>query len=193
LPPKKTLLLAGVAVLYLAVIIVFISNPKPDIYHAFARLFALLGIVTLYLAVVISAYGRWLSAAFGRSAKTIHHWFSISGIVLISLHPISLLVENLDFSIFVPQFDSLEVFWNLAGRLALILIYIALTAVLLRKSIPRYWRIFHALVYIALILGITHGILMGADLEGAALRILFEAMGASLVAIFIYRRLRRTT
>jgi len=186
---KRTILLAIAGLLYLAVVIPFLGNPKPDIYHTFARLFALLGIVTLYLAVMSSALGRWISAAFGRSARTVHHWLSISGIVLISLHPVTLFIEHFNFDIFLPRFDSLEVFLEQAGRPALILIYVALAAVLLRKSIPRYWRAFHILVYIALIFGIIHGLLIGADLQGTAMAILFEAMGISLIAVFIYKRL----
>ena len=189
---KKTGLLTAAALLYLVVIIAFIGTPKPDIYNTLARLFALLGIVTLYLAAMTSVLGPWIWAIFGRSSKTIHHWLSISGIVLISLHPVIQLLQNLDFGIFLPSFDSLEVFLELAGRPALILIYVALTAVLLRKSIPRYWRAFHVLTYIALIFGIIHGMLLGSDTQSTVMKILLEAMGTSLIAAFIFKRLRRT-
>ena len=66
---KKTALLTAAALLYLVVIIAFLGNPKPDIYNTLARLFALLGIVTLYLAAMSSIFGRWISAVFGTQQK----------------------------------------------------------------------------------------------------------------------------
>lgn len=187
---RKRFVLLAAALPYIAVILAFLLNSKPDTAHFFIRLFALLGIVTLFLAIISSAFTRWLSITFGRTFKKIHHLLSISGLVLITLHPVVVALNQMDLGIFIPRFDSWDIFWALAGRPALIIIYAVLAAALLMKTIPRYWRYIHAFAYIAFIFGVVHGLRVGADLQNTPMIVVFILMAVIAVGVFAYRRLR---
>ena len=63
----------------------------------------------------------------------------------------------MNIAVFVPVFYPFYDFWLLAGRPALILIYIAVAAGILRKKIPKYWKQIHFLNYVALFFGLIHG------------------------------------
>jgi predicted ferric reductase len=118
----------------------------------------------------------------------IHHYFAAAGLVLITLHPIALAIERLNPAVFIPTVGSLELFIINGGRQALIIIYIAFVAVLLRRQMPRYWRIFHALMYVALFFGILHANLIGRDFENLYILITFNALFVASIAAFVIKR-----
>ncbi|HEY0089395.1 MAG TPA: hypothetical protein VGB37_11165, partial [Candidatus Lokiarchaeia archaeon] len=91
----------------------------------------------------------------------------------ITLHPIALLLLVLDPSIFLPVFSDWSTFWQLAGRPALILIYVGVLSAILRKKIQKHWKQFHMILYIAFIFGFVHGILIGTDLKNAVMLVIF--------------------
>ena len=108
------------------------------------------------VATLITPFLKEITQAFGKPFLRIHHAFSILGIVFITLHPVFNAIQRLSLSVFVPRFDSWITFWRLAGRSAFLILYIALFAALLRVKAPKYWRPFHALMYIVLLFGIVN-------------------------------------
>lgn len=151
-----------VGFVYIFVILLFALNPISEISYFFIHLFALLGLTSLFIATIMTPFQRELFKIFGKPFIKIHHIFSLSGFVFISLHPIVLAITELNARVFLPVFSSWYDFWRLVGRPALFLIYIAVLASLLRKEIPKYWKGFHMLNYVGLIFGVIHGILLGA-------------------------------
>ena len=120
----------------------------------------------------------------------IHHAFSILGIVFITLHPVFNAVQRLSLSVFVPRFDSWDLFWRLAGRPAFIILYISVLAAILRAKVPKYWRPFHALMYVVLLFGIVHANLIGDDFENLGIMIIFNALFLVSIASFALKRYR---
>jgi len=118
----------------------------------------------------------------------VHHTFSAFGIALITLHPVFNAVQRLSLTVFVPNFGSWERFWMLAGRPALIILYIGLLAVFLRRKIPRYWRPFHALMYVVLFFGIVHASLIGDDFANVGIMLIFDALFVASIGAFVYKR-----
>jgi predicted ferric reductase len=151
----------------------------------------MVGYVAIFLAIVSSAYVRELYRLLGRPFLWEHHVVSISGLILIALHPLALAVETANAAVFVPRFDSWLVFWQLGGRPALYLVAVASLAALLRKRWRRGWRTIHVLNYVAFLLGTVHAVLIGTDFGQPFLRLVPIAMALVAVGVFIRRRLGR--
>jgi sulfoxide reductase heme-binding subunit YedZ len=152
---------------------------------------ALLGYLAIFLAIIISAYMRQMVRIFGRPFIQVHHILSVTGLVLITLHPLGVALYDRSLGVFVPLFDSWLVFLQLGGRPAWYLIGVASLAALLRKTFQQNWRAIHILNYLAFFLATVHAILIGTDFQPLIMKALPLAMSLVVVAIFIQKRLQR--
>ncbi len=125
---------------------------------------------------------------FKKSFTKVHHYFAAIGLLLITLHPITVLIQTLDPAIFLPNFESFYLFFFFGGIIALILIYVAFGAVLLRKKIVAYWRPFHMLIYLALFIGVVHANLRGTDFQSVYIQIIYDTLFAGVLAAFVLKR-----
>jgi predicted ferric reductase len=154
------------------------------------RFFGLYGFLFLSVATLTTPFLREVTQAFGKPFLKVHHVFSILGIVFISLHPVFNAIERFSLSVFVPNFDSWDRFWLLAGRPAFIILYVAVVAALLRVKAPKYWRPFHALMYVVLLFGIVHANLIGNDFESLGIMFIFNALFIASLAGLVVKRYR---
>jgi predicted ferric reductase len=188
---KGAFVLLGI--IALAVIIALLVLPEAveeEPVHVLVRLFGLYGFLFLSVATLMTPFLKEVAQTFGKPFLKVHHAFSILGIVFITLHPIFNAIERLSLSVFVPRFDSWERFWMFAGRPAFIILYIALAAAILRTKAPKYWRSFHALMYVVLLFGIVHANLIGDDFENVGIMVVFNVLFLMSIASFalkIYR------
>jgi len=183
--------LIGITVL--AVIIALLSLPstlEADPARAAVRFFGLYGFLFLSVATLTTPFLKEVTQAFGKPFLKVHHSFSILGIVFITLHPVFNAIERLSLSVFVPNFDSWDRFWLLAGRPAFIILYVAVVAALLRAKAPKYWRAFHALMYVVLLFGIVHANLIGNDFENLGIMLIYNALFVAALAGFAFKRYR---
>ena len=169
---------------------VIVKNPSPSSLTNWIRFAGLAGFVLLAVAAIMTPWSREIYRNFGTSFVTFHHMFAISGLILITLHPVFLAVRLMNATVFLPRFWPFYDFLIFAGRPALILIYIAVAGILLRRFIPGYWRALHALIWVALILGIIHGDLIGTDMENPVIFMLFNGLAIIAVGAFIVKRLK---
>jgi len=167
----------------------FIDAPNP--FMLSARLFALNGFLFLSIATIMTPFLREISRVFNKSFIRIHHSFAAVGLVLITLHPITIFIQSFNLNIFLPDFSSFYGFWLLAGRQALIVIYIGLAAALLRRKIPKYWRLIHVLMYLALLFGIVHANLIGNSFQNFAIMVSYDALFAVSIMAFFLKRLQQ--
>jgi predicted ferric reductase len=151
----------------------------------------MVGYVAIFAAIVSSAYMRELYRLLGRPFLWGHHVVSISGLILIVIHPLALATETASAAVFVPKFNSWLVFWQLGGRPALYLIAVASIGALLRKRWRKSWRNIHMLNYIAFLLGTVHAVLIGTDFGQPFLRLVPIAMALVVVGVFVRKRLGR--
>lgn len=182
-----------IGIIALAVIIALLVLPEAveaEPTNLLVRLFGLYGYMFLGVATLITPFLKEVTQAFGKPFLRIHHAFSILGIAFITLHPVFNAVQRLSLSVFVPRFDSWDLFWRLAGRPAFIILYIALLAAILRAKAPKYWRPFHALMYVVLLFGIVHANLIGDDFENLGIMIIFNALFLASIASFAVKRYR---
>jgi predicted ferric reductase len=165
-----------------------------DPYNLSVRLFALNGFFFLATASMMTPFLKEIRSYFNKSFIDMHHSFAAIGLVLVTLHPLTLFARALNPLIFLPNFSSFNSFWMLAGRQALIVIYIALVAVFLPRKIPKYWKywkIIHALMYLALLFAIVHGNLIGTDFENSVILLVFNGLFAGVIAAFILKRIQQ--
>jgi predicted ferric reductase len=190
-PPKKEALyiIIGTLILYLLILVLFLSTPFPDAFNFIIRFGAIFGFTSMFIATMMTPFAVQLYKIFGKPFIKIHHIYSITGLVLISLHPISFAIYVMDIAVFVPVFDTWLRFWQLAGRLAIYLIYIAILGVLVRKKFKNNWRILHALNYVALFLAYVHGVLIGTDFQNLGILIIFTVMIILSFGVLIYKRI----
>ena len=152
---------------------------------------ALLGYWAVFLSILSSAYLRELIRFFGRPFVKVHHVASVTGLVLVALHPVAVAITTSSVGVFVPRFDSFRVFVSLGGRVAWYLIGIAALAALLRASLKRSWRVIHQLNYIAFLLASAHASLIGTTFSGQGARaIVLKALVVllSLVVVYVFVR-----
>jgi hypothetical protein len=166
-------------------------NPSPSPFTSGIRFAGLAGFILLAVAALMTPWSREIYRNFGASFGKFHHIFAISGLVLITLHPVLLAMRLMNASVFLPWFGSFQEFLVLAGRPALILIYLAVAGVLLRRCIPSYWRAVHALIWVALILAIIHGDLIGTDMKNPSLFLIFNGLAVVAVGAFVLKRVKR--
>jgi methionine sulfoxide reductase heme-binding subunit len=165
-------------------------NPSPSPFTSGIRFAGLAGFVLLAVAAIITPWSREIYRNFGTSFVKFHHIFALSGLVLITLHPVFQAIRLMNVSVFLPWFGSFQEFLILAGRPSLILIYISVAGVLLRRFIPLYWRGVHALIWVALILGIIHGDAIGTDMNNPAMFLIFNGLAVVAAGAFVLKRVK---
>lgn len=186
---KQILVLSGIACLYILVFIFYVLNPFTDALEDISRIFALIGLLSLILSSIMAAFTREVYQVFGKPFKKVHHFIALFGLSLIVLHPVFLAISSGKANIFLPDFSSWLAFWKFAGRPAFYLIILAVLAGFLQKHIKKWWRYIHALNYIAVVFGVIHGILVGANLSSSiGLQIIFIALLVLTTASFILKR-----
>lgn len=174
--------------LYILILVFFLLTPFGDAFDFIIRFGALFGFTSMFVATMMTPFAVQLYKIFGKAFVKIHHIYSITGLVLITVHPVAFAIFRLDITVFLPDFSSWYGFWSLGGRLALILIYIAVLGALLRKITTKYWRFIHALNYIALFLAYVHGVLIGTDFQNLGILIIFTIMIILSFSVLFYKR-----
>jgi predicted ferric reductase len=187
---EGAVLLLGIIALAVIIGLLVFPSSEEDFIHLLVMFFGLYGYLFLSLATLTTPFLKEITQAFGKPFLKVHHAFSILGIVFITLHPVFNAIDRLSLSVFVPRFDSWERFWMFAGRPAFIILYIALFAAVLRTKTPKYWRPFHALIYVVLLFGIVHANLLGDDFQNLGIMIIFNALFLMSIASFALKRYR---
>ncbi len=101
------------------------------------RVTALMGYFCVFGAIVTSAYLRQVVRWFGRPFIKVHHILSITGLVLVTIHPLTVAWRALSLSVFVPAVDSWYRFLALGGRPAWYLLIVGTLAAILRGTIGK--------------------------------------------------------
>ncbi|HEY0087552.1 MAG TPA: hypothetical protein VGB37_01845 [Candidatus Lokiarchaeia archaeon] len=185
---KRYLIIALVLSSYLLILTVFLLTPTNNAFNFVVRLCGLFGFLSISITIIVVPFAAKLYKIFGKSFIIIHHTFASLGLILITLHPIALLLLVLDPAIFIPVFSDWLTFWRLAGRPALILIYVGVLSAVLRKKISKYWKQIHMILYIAFIFGFVHGILIGTDLKKAFMLLIFLVLFVFVSYSFVLKR-----
>lgn len=176
-------LLFGLAVSFL-VPLTYLSDPVT----LAIRLLALNGYIALSIAAIMTPFLKEITLFFRKPFTKVHHYFAAAGLTLITLHPLIVAIQTLNPIILLPNTGSLYLFFFFGGSIALIMIYVAVGAILLKRKITAYWRPFHALMYAALFFGVIHGNLQGFDLQNVAYKVIYDGLFVAAMAGFALKR-----
>ncbi|NLG51308.1 MAG: hypothetical protein GX552_14465 [Chloroflexi bacterium] len=183
------LILIGVAALLLVVLILALTPAFSPLDYVL-RGAALLGYLAVFLAIISSAFVRELTRFFGRSFIKTHHYVAVSGLILITIHPIAAALRESNLGVFIPDVSSPLGFLAGGGRVAWYLIGIAALAALLRATWRKSWRQIHWLVYLGFLLATIHANLLGTDVgTSTLLRVISILMALAVVAVLVWKRL----
>jgi len=174
-----------IALLFVAVGFVALSS---TLYYAsplgvLIRVCGLYGFLMIALALMLTSSPAWVFHTFGAPFLRVHHFFAAFGIALITVHPVSFAVLAMTPRVFIPTFQSWIDFWINAGSVALILLYIAVIAVLLRKRLPG-WRYLHAMMYLVLFFAVVHANIIGTDFLNPFIRVAYDAVFVGVILVF---------
>lgn len=183
-------LAGGIAALFLIVSLRVVMQGGPLLGLAI-RLVALNGVLALSVAAAMTPFLAGIRTVFGRPFLTVHHLFAVVGLGAVFLHPTLVTFRVGDLAVLIPSFASWTVFWTYGGRIALVLIPVALVAVLLRKRYPASWRPFHMLMYATLLLVVVHANLIGTDLSDPVVWIVVNGAFVVVIGAFVVKRWRR--
>jgi hypothetical protein len=191
---KKEITFFGLVFLFgLAVSLLAYSISPTDPLTLTIRLLALNGYIAVSIAVIMTPFLKEITLFFKKSFVKVHHYFAAAGLLLLTVLPIAVLIQGLstnyvNWAPFVPNFTTLYLFFFYGGSIALILVFAAFGAALLRRKIPAYWRPFHALMYLALFFGIIHANLIGIDFGNLYIKIIFDGLFVTALAAFVLKR-----
>ena len=156
----------------------------------FTRGAALLGYLAIFLSIISSSAMRQLVRFFGRPFVRVHHILSVTGLILITLHPLGVAWSSASLRVFLPRFGSWLAFLQWGGPPAWYLIHIGSLAAVRRQSISRNWRTVHLLNYAASLLGTIHATLIGTDFQSTVAKAVAVALAIVDEALFIQKRFR---
>jgi len=190
--PSRTILISSILLLYAFVLLSVILGPDEEPLYILLRLSGLIGFLSICGAVITNLFKSELRKILGKPFLAIHHIFAIVGLVCITLHPLLYALLTSDLSIFIPGLSSPYLFLAMGGRVALILIYIAVIAALYRKSYSSGWKIIHRLMYLAIILAIIHANIIGGTFENPYIRFMFNGLAGLtiIVGMLLYMKRR---
>jgi methionine sulfoxide reductase heme-binding subunit len=154
----------------------------------FVRLLALNGFIAVAIAAIMTPFLKEITLFFKKPFTKVHHYFAATGLMLLTLHPIFVVILTMNPAIVLPNLSSPYFFFLYGGVVALISIYIALGAVLLRRKMVKYWRYFHMLMYLALFFGVVHGTLIGPDFQSIPFIVIYVALFGAAVFAFALKR-----
>lgn len=184
--PWYLLLVLVALVPTVTLIAVFPSYASPD---RGIRATALMGYLFILFSVISANYVQPLVRRFGRPFITLHHCIAVTGLALITLHPVLLALTGRGLAVFVPVLTPWRDFWVFAGRPAWLLLIVAVSAARLRQRFKNGWRIVHGLTYVALFMGTVHGVLIGTSFVTSPLaRAVMYLLLACGLAVLVHRR-----
>ncbi|HRU95230.1 MAG TPA: hypothetical protein P5195_08395 [Anaerolineae bacterium] len=173
------------------VILVLTFTGVSDLSRGVIRAAALMAYLCTFMASFSSMFMREITKRLGQPFMKVHHTWVIAGIVGMLVHATTFAWYVGSVSVFVPRFDSLEVFLRNGGRPALILFVITSLTAVFRAAIGKNWRVLHWLNYLAFFLATGHAWLIGSSFESWILKIMSALMATALLAAFIIKRTRK--
>jgi DMSO/TMAO reductase YedYZ heme-binding membrane subunit len=187
--PKNTwvLLVSGVAALALVAGVVSIDSLGLPI-NVVLRPAALLGYLMVFLSTLSSNYMRELTKFFGRPFPKVHHIVTVTALVALAIHAISVAWRSGTLAVFVPQFSSAYAFFSLGGRMAFWLLAVTSLTALFKASIGKSWKTIHWLNYVVFLLGTVHALLLGPNIQHWAVRVILGLMAVVAVVVFVLKR-----
>ena len=97
--------------------------------------------------------------------------------------------QVLNHRVLMPSTQSWYAFFAYGGSVAWYLILIAALIAALRKRIGKPWKVLHTLNYVAFGMATVHGWLIGTNVQGPVMRVIFVLLALIVLGVLVQRRL----
>lgn len=181
----------GLLVLFFVPVIIVSGQEITWSPYTVLRIAGLLGFISLSLGAILNLMKKQINNFFGKPFLKIHHYFAITGLVLITIHPALYVLLAQDLRVLVPDISSLYSFFSMGGRVAILFFYGAFLAGIFRMALTHRWRYIHLLVYPAIIIAAIHANLIGQTMTNLVVLLLINGLTGIVCITFVYTRLRR--
>jgi len=159
----------------------FHHDPEFTLIHLAIHLPAILGVTSLFIAILIPLLKDRIVLTKPDSTLSLHHLFSYMAWTSIVVHMVFLFVKIKQYTLYVPSFVSWQVMLQKSGPIAVILLILGALALFLIKR----WKTFqliHAINIIAFLWISLHGVIKD-DLIGSNYPHLYLLIVMDLVII----------
>lgn len=190
-PNPIVMTVASLGAALLLVLLVLWLTGVPDANRGVIRAAGLLAYLCVFMASLASMFMREIVKRVGQPFMKVHHTWVIAGLVGMVLHTTLMAWRSGSLSVYLPRFDSFQVFLSNGGRPALLLFALTALTAVFRAAIGKNWRVLHWLNYLAFVLATAHAWLIGSSFESWVLKVLGAIMAVALAAVFILKRARK--
>lgn len=187
----RIIVFCGVLILFIIPLLIIAGSETSWSLYTLLRIAGVWGFISLSFGALLNMNKNAVRSQFGKPFLTIHHIFAISGLILITLHPVLYAYLAMDPGVFIPDTSSLYDFLATGGRIAFILIYLAFCAGIFRMALKSRWRFIHGLVYPALILAVVHANLIGQTMVSPVVSVIINGLALLVGITFVMVRIRR--
>lgn len=169
---------------------------QPKAYWYLSRASALIAYALLWLSMALGLFITNRLARLwpgGPTAFDLHQFTSLLGLAFALFHALILMGDkyiNYSLAQILIPFNSTgyKPMWVGLGQIGFYLLGIVGLSFYVRKRVGhRTWRLIHHLSFLMYVLALAHGILAGTDTTIAAVLVFYQATGAALLFLFIYR------
>lgn len=188
---RRNGIIALILIPYILVIVIVLQESSGDPLYTLLQLCGLCGFLSLSGAVLLNLNKPALQKVLGKPFLPIHHFFAISGLTLITLHPVLFILLTSDMTALIPTVSSAYLFFANGGRVAIILMYLVFLAALLKGVLGSRWKMIHRLAYPALIFAFIHASLIGSTLAHPVIRMVFILLIVIILGTGIVKVMRR--
>lgn len=186
-PSRILIYLFCLAIYLCTALIVINADTGGELVYSILQIAGLWGFISLSGAVIMNLFKSNLKRILGRPFLPIHHFFALSGLMLVTLHPVLFIILSGDPTAIFPDLSSPYLFFMNGGRVAIMLVYIAFFAGLFRLKIGTRWKIIHRLVYPALLLAIIHANLIGSTFQDPIIRVICNGLAVAIIITSILK------
>ncbi len=190
-PNPIVMTVASLGAALLLVVLALVLTGIPDPTRGVIRAAGLLAYLCVFMASLASMFMREIVKRVGQPFMKVHHTWVITGLVGMIIHSMLMAWRVGSLSVYLPRFDSFEVFLSNGGRPALIFFALTSLTAVFRAAIGRNWKVLHWFNYLAFLFVTAHAWLIGTSFESWVLRILGAAMAVGLVIVFVLKRARK--
>lgn len=170
------------------------SEPKAYWYLSRASAMVAYGLLWLSMALGLGITNK-LARVWpgGPIAFDLHQFASLMGLAFALFHALILLGDkyiNYDLAQVLVPFNSsgYQPVWVGLGQIGFYLLAIVGLSFYVRKRLGnRSWRLIHYLSFLTFALALLHGIFAGTDSTVTAIQVFYQATGAVLLFLLVYR------
>lgn len=169
------------------------SMPGQNLY-LLSKLMGLYVMILLWLQVMYGLTRNDALFNFLVWTKQRHQYLGIATFVMIVLHvsffilAVSIRTNAFAYSLLFPNFEDYYHSMLTLGWFALVMIIVAILARVFRERLSFNWVWLHRLSLPALLLGLTHGLMIGSDATMGVLFYLYVSLGV-ITALVLFKRI----